>query len=233
MHSPTERRTFKDSNFVRAIARRLRAATCGGIGAIHELVGKPGQDCGIDAHIRLPKLRVLYWGLGDALKPIPRAYALPVGAPKPLVRSPAHEAATEQRRCPLGIKKPVFKDGEFPDTRPESEPAAELDRRPKYCNGSRRMAIVRRNPSVEEWERCRFEMVSAYRTGPMWRSTCALRSGCVAMEWPVGLHASGMISPFILRAPMLPRTDWKDKEQLRREAGCLLDDFFAHGGGRK
>jgi len=209
----------------------VRVITCGGIGAIHKLVCRLGLNYGIEAGMRIPELGMLYWEWNDTLKQVWRARALPAGNPMPRMWSPRHEVATEQGGCPLSVK--VIKEGEFANIRLESGPATEFDRGPKHRNRPRRMVIVRGNPSVEEGNRHRSEMMSACRASRMNKSTCGTRSECVAMEWLAGLRASGMISPFILRAPTLLRTDWNEQRELRPEVYCSLDNFFTGRGDRK
>ena len=80
------------------------------------------------------------------------ADALPAAAWMPLVRRPAYEVATEPRQRPENVKAAIIKEREFTNLQLEAEAVAEFPYRPRACETTYRMVVVRKNISVERGE---------------------------------------------------------------------------------
>jgi hypothetical protein len=89
---------------------------------------------GMDAHVSL----------------IERAEALPGKAWTRLVRQDKYEVKTELRRSPENVKDIKVIEHDFQNLRLRSEDVAEFDYRPTACKTIYRMAVVRKNITVEQ-----------------------------------------------------------------------------------
>jgi hypothetical protein len=87
------------------------------------------------------------------------AASIPESSWKPLERRMRYEVKTEPRNRPENVKDQVIKEREFKNIRLESEQVAEFDYRPGNCRKTYRMAVVRKNLTVEKGERRLFDEI--------------------------------------------------------------------------
>jgi hypothetical protein len=81
---------------------------------------------------------------------------LPKSAWRRLERPARYQVKTQPRRRPVNIKEQVVKEREFENLRLESEDVAEFLYQPTACREIYRMAVVRKNISVEKGEQVLF-----------------------------------------------------------------------------
>jgi len=84
---------------------------------------------------------------------------LPKSRWKRLPRPPKYEVRTEPRARPENVKEQIVRDRAFENIRLKSEQVAEFDYRPTLCEKSYRIAVVRKNLSVEKGEQVLFDDV--------------------------------------------------------------------------
>jgi hypothetical protein len=78
---------------------------------------------------------------------------------KPLVRRPKYEVETEPRQRPENVKEEIVREREYKNIRLQSEQVAELDYSPTKCKKTYRLAVVKKNLSVEKGERVLFDEI--------------------------------------------------------------------------
>ena len=84
---------------------------------------------------------------------------LPEGAWQPLERRPRYEAATRERAKPENVKERIVREREYKNIRQVSEHVAEFTYQPARCTKEYRMAVLRKNLSVERGESVLFDDV--------------------------------------------------------------------------
>ncbi len=90
---------------------------------------------------------------------VKRAENLPEKAWKRLRRRPKYTVETQPRERPENVKEQIVRDREFKNLRLQSEDVASIDYKPTTCRETYRVAVVRKNLSVERGEQVLFDDV--------------------------------------------------------------------------
>jgi hypothetical protein len=97
------------------------------------------------------------FGMDAHPKLVMEAQKLAPGAWRQLLRTARSEVKTEPREKPDRVKEQVVKEQGYRNLKLKSEEIAEFEYRPRKCERSYRLVVVRKNLSVEEGEQVLFE----------------------------------------------------------------------------
>ena len=97
------------------------------------------------------------FGLDAMANLVKQAENLPETAWKPLKRAAKQEAKTQPRERPSNVKEQIVRAREFKNIRLVSEQVAEFDYSPTLCEQTYRVAVIRKNLSMEQGERVLFD----------------------------------------------------------------------------
>ena len=110
----------------------------------------------LDGWDAIPNVR-FYFGFDAKRNLVEIAENLAASAWRELERPARDSAETKPRQRPANVKEQVVKEREYRNVKLASEDVAEFDYRPGACRKSYRMAVVRKNLSVEKGEAVLFE----------------------------------------------------------------------------